>query len=46
MGLADIRLGTLLTSVNFLATVFKMRAPGMTLMKMPIFTGHARGRIS
>ena len=31
-------LGTLLTSVNFLATVFKMRAPGMTLMKMPIFT--------
>jgi len=31
-------LGTLLTSVNFLVTVFKMRAPGMTLMKMPIFT--------
>lgn len=31
-------LGTLLTAVNFLATVFKMRAPGMTLMKMPIFT--------
>jgi len=31
-------LGTLLTSVNFLVTVLKMRAPGMTLMKMPIFT--------
>ncbi|WP_165740409.1 MULTISPECIES: cytochrome o ubiquinol oxidase subunit I [unclassified Pseudoalteromonas] len=31
-------LGTLLTAVNFLATVIKMRAPGMTLMKMPIFT--------
>ncbi|MCU4675135.1 cytochrome o ubiquinol oxidase subunit I [Catenovulum sp. 2E275] len=31
-------LGTLLTGVNFLVTVFKMRAPGMTLMKMPIFT--------
>ena len=31
-------LGTLLTAVNFLVTVFKMRAPGMTLMKMPIFT--------
>ena len=31
-------LGTLLTGVNFLVTVFKMRTPGMTLMKMPIFT--------
>ena len=31
-------IGTLLTAVNFLVTVFKMRAPGMTLMKMPIFT--------
>ncbi|WP_024593514.1 MULTISPECIES: cytochrome o ubiquinol oxidase subunit I [unclassified Pseudoalteromonas] len=31
-------LGTLLTAVNFLATTIKMRAPGMTLMKMPIFT--------
>ncbi len=31
-------LGTLLTGVNFLVTVFKMRAPGMKLMEMPIFT--------
>ncbi|QJR81650.1 cytochrome o ubiquinol oxidase subunit I [Alteromonas pelagimontana] len=31
-------LGTLLTAVNFLVTVFKMRAPGMKLMQMPIFT--------
>ncbi|MGO2563430.1 MAG: cbb3-type cytochrome c oxidase subunit I, partial [Pseudoalteromonas nigrifaciens] len=31
-------LGTLLTAVNFLVTVFKMRAPGMSLMKMPVFT--------
>jgi cytochrome o ubiquinol oxidase subunit 1 len=30
--------GTLLTGVNFLATILRMRAPGMTLMKMPIFT--------
>lgn len=30
--------GTLLTGVNFLVTVFKMRAPGMKLMDMPIFT--------
>ena len=29
--------GTLLAGINFIATIFKMRAPGMTLMKMPIF---------
>ena len=31
-------IGTTLTAVNFLVTVFKMRAPGMKLMDMPIFT--------
>ncbi|MFP2768946.1 cytochrome o ubiquinol oxidase subunit I [Oceanisphaera sp. KMM 10153] len=31
-------IGTLLTGVNFLVTVFKMRTPGMKLMQMPIFT--------
>jgi cytochrome o ubiquinol oxidase subunit 1 len=31
-------LGTLLTGVNFLVTILKMRAPGMTMMRMPIFT--------
>ncbi|MGY1488063.1 cytochrome o ubiquinol oxidase subunit I [Methylobacillus pratensis] len=31
-------LGTLLTGVNFFVTIMKMRAPGMTLMKMPVFT--------
>lgn len=30
-------LGSLLSGINFLVTIFKMRAPGMTLMKMPIF---------
>jgi len=30
-------LGTLLTGINFLVTIFKMRCPGMTLMRMPIF---------
>ena len=30
--------GTLLSGVNLVATIVKMRAPGMTLMKMPIFT--------
>ena len=29
--------GTLLSGVNLLATIIKMRAPGMTLMKMPVF---------
>jgi cytochrome o ubiquinol oxidase subunit 1 len=31
-------IGTLLSGVNLLATIVKMRAPGMTLMKMPVFT--------
>ncbi|MBE5201515.1 cytochrome o ubiquinol oxidase subunit I [Pectobacterium quasiaquaticum] len=31
-------IGTTLTGVNFFATILKMRAPGMTLMKMPVFT--------
>lgn len=29
--------GTLMGGINFLATIFKMRCPGMTLMKMPLF---------
>ncbi len=28
---------SILGSINFLATIFKMRAPGMTLLRMPIF---------
>ncbi|HWU50050.1 MAG TPA: cytochrome o ubiquinol oxidase subunit I [Asticcacaulis sp.] len=31
-------LGTLLSGVNLITTIFKMRAPGMRLMDMPIFT--------
>ncbi|WP_413437660.1 cytochrome o ubiquinol oxidase subunit I [Sulfuriferula sp. GW1] len=31
-------LGSLMTGINFLVTILKMRAPGMTLMRMPIFT--------
>ncbi|MUG47599.1 cytochrome aa3 quinol oxidase subunit I [Paenibacillus woosongensis] len=31
-------LGTLMTGVNFIVTILKMRAPGMTLMRMPMFT--------
>ncbi|MDE2420060.1 MAG: cytochrome o ubiquinol oxidase subunit I [Gammaproteobacteria bacterium] len=30
-------IGTLLTGVNFFVTIIKMRAPGMTLMRMPAF---------
>jgi cytochrome o ubiquinol oxidase subunit I len=30
--------GTLLSGVNLIATIVKMRAPGMALMRMPIFT--------
>lgn len=29
--------GSLLSGVNFIVTILKMRAPGMSLMKMPIF---------
>jgi cytochrome o ubiquinol oxidase subunit 1 len=29
--------GTLLAAVNFIVTIVKQRAPGMTLMRMPIF---------
>lgn len=31
-------IGSLLSGVNFLVTILKMRAPGMSLMKMPLFT--------
>jgi cytochrome o ubiquinol oxidase subunit 1 len=30
--------GTLLSGINFVATILKMRAPGMKLMHMPIFS--------
>lgn len=33
--------GSLLSGINFLVTILKMRCPGMTLMKMPMFTWSA-----
>jgi cytochrome o ubiquinol oxidase subunit 1 len=33
--------GTLLAGINFIATILKMRCPGMTLMKMPVFVWSA-----
>ena len=31
-------LGTTLTGINFIVTILRMRAPGMNLMRMPVFT--------
>ncbi|MFD2331319.1 cbb3-type cytochrome c oxidase subunit I [Cohnella sp. GCM10020058] len=31
-------IGSLMTGINFIVTILKMRAPGMKLMKMPMFT--------
>lgn len=31
-------IGTLLSGINFFVTIIRMRAPGMSLMKMPVFT--------
>ncbi|HEY6739559.1 MAG TPA: cbb3-type cytochrome c oxidase subunit I, partial [Actinopolymorphaceae bacterium] len=33
--------GTILGGVNFITTIFCMRAPGMTMFRMPIFTWNA-----
>jgi cytochrome c oxidase subunit 1 len=38
MGLAMGGLGTILGGVNFITTIFCMRAPGMTMFRMPIFS--------
>ena len=37
-GLALTGFGTILGAVNFITTVITMRAPGMTMFRMPIFT--------
>ncbi|WP_240374787.1 cytochrome c oxidase subunit I [Bacillus piscicola] len=31
-------IGTIMTAINFIVTIVKMRAPGMTMLRMPLFT--------
>ncbi|TRW47176.1 cytochrome c oxidase subunit I [Georgenia yuyongxinii] len=38
LGLAMTGFGTIFGSVNFIATIVTLRAPGMTMFRMPIFT--------
>ena len=38
MGLVLAGFGTILGGVNFITTIFCMRAPGMTMFRMPMFT--------
>ncbi|WP_449539882.1 cytochrome c oxidase subunit I [Ferdinandcohnia sp. Marseille-Q9671] len=38
LGLQISGIGTLIGGINFLATIITMRAPGMTYMRMPLFT--------
>ncbi len=37
MSLLIAGIGTTITGINFLVTIIRMRAPGMTLMRMPMF---------
>jgi len=41
LGLALSGFGTILGAVNFITTIITMRAPGMTMFRMPIFTWNA-----
>jgi cytochrome c oxidase subunit 1 len=38
VGLVTAGLGTILGGVNFITTIITLRAPGMTMFRMPIFT--------
>jgi cytochrome c oxidase subunit 1 len=37
MGLVVLGFSSIFGAINFLVTIFKMRAPGMTLLRMPMF---------
>jgi cytochrome c oxidase subunit 1 len=38
IGVLIITIASSLGAINFLVTIFKMRAPGMTMFRMPVFT--------
>ncbi|MFD1677492.1 cbb3-type cytochrome c oxidase subunit I [Alicyclobacillus fodiniaquatilis] len=38
LGVQISGIGSIATGINFIATILKMRAPGMKLMRMPLFT--------
>ncbi|WP_224749767.1 cytochrome c oxidase subunit I [Polycladospora coralii] len=38
LGLQISGIGSLISGINFLATIINMRTPGMTLLRMPLFT--------
>ncbi len=38
-------IGSLVSGINFIVTIFKMRCPGMTMMKMPIFVWSCLGTL-
>jgi len=45
-GLTLSGFGTILGAVNFITTIITMRAPGMTMWRMPIFTEHPRDLVA
>jgi cytochrome o ubiquinol oxidase subunit 1 len=45
-GLQVAGIGSLLSGINFIVTILRMRAPGMTLMKMPMFCWSVLGSLS
>ncbi len=45
-GLQIAGIGSLLSAINFFVTIIKMRAPGMKLMKMPMFCWSVLGSLT
>lgn len=45
-GLQVAGVGSLLSGINFLVTILRMRAPGMSLMKMPMFCWSVLGSMT
>ena len=38
VGIVLLGIGSTTSAINFIVTILNMRAPGMTLMRMPVFT--------